>query len=237
MCRYHGNENQYSQQSSSSSPSSLPRILQALIRMERKAENDYHLIQSRLGQIKEMESILNKLIVTHIDSDNYVDYLFKRAEQLSGHLETYENIIGKIDIGEPIRKNFKQISFEFIEYLKRKIEFKSVWIESMERIEMGRQTIKEKVMKLDDFKQTIDDAYENGEYFRLSEQKTEFDQQLDQMNNLVDNCFQSGQQSKELSSILHDKLTELESNFQHIVRESMDKINDIKRTSARITTC
>ncbi|OTF72888.1 hypothetical protein BLA29_000067 [Euroglyphus maynei] len=179
MCPYHGNRNHYSENSSSSS-SSLPRILQALIRMRRNAENDYYIIQSRLEQIKEMEIIINKLIATHIDSDNYVDYLFKRAEQLSAHLETYENIIGKIDIGNNIRKNFKSISFEFIEYLKRKIEFKSVWIEGMQTIEMGRQIITEKIMKLNDFQQTIDDVYENREYFRLSDYRTEFDNEFEE---------------------------------------------------------
>ncbi|XP_075679053.1 uncharacterized protein LOC113791136 [Dermatophagoides pteronyssinus] len=246
MCRYRGNRNysqqqpqqQQSQLSSSPSLSSLPRILQAIIRMERQADNDYYLIQSRLLQIKEMESILNKLISTHLDSDNYVDYLFRRAEQLSTHLETYENIIGKIDIGNEIRQNFKQISNEFVEYLKQKIQFKSIWIENLQTIEIGRQTIREKISKSDDFRQLIENLYENDEYFQLNEQRLKFDQEFDELNNQVDNCFQYGQQTKELSSKLYDKLTELETNFQRIVRESMNKINDIKRTSIKIpATC
>ncbi|KPM03206.1 hypothetical protein NH340_JMT06606 [Sarcoptes scabiei] len=209
----------------------MPTILQALLRLEQTAQNNYNAIQSCLEQFKEMEKILNKLVVTHFDSDNYVEYLFRRAEQLSTHLETYKKIISKIDIGEDIRLEYKKISFDFIEYLKQKIEFKSVWIDNMQIIESGRQTIIEKLSKSDQIRQSANDAFDERRYFDLNDLRGKMEEDITNLNEMVDNCFRCGQRSKELSTALYDKLAELESQFQMVVKKSMNKIDEIKSSS------
>lgn len=206
----------------------IPKVLRALIRMKMKAENEFNLIQDRLERIKDMETIVNKLVSAHLDSDDYVDYLFIRAEQLSSHLETYKKIIGKIDIGEDIRQTFRTISYEFIEYLKRKIEFKTLWMESMQTIDSGRELLREKIAKLNELNSLANEAVNNDEYFQLKDLRLKFDEELLNMNNLLDNCFQCGQQSKELSNLLSNKLTQLEADFQQVVRSSVNKLNEIK---------
>jgi len=182
-----------------------------------------------------MKSILERLAVSHIDSDNYANYLFKRAEQLSTHLDTYKKIIGKIDIGTEIEQSFEKISKKFVEYLKSKIEFKNLWIESLQAIEIGKRTVDEKVLALIELESIASDAYEEKNYFDLGEVRSKCDAELAFMNEMLETCLTCGKRCKEFASHdLYDKLTELEICFQEVVRHSMNRINEMKRAPATL---
>lgn len=208
----------------------FPQVLLAVTRLERKAQKDYRSVRDDWRQVEEMRTILGKLTTSHIDSDNYANYLFKRAEQLSAHLETYKKIVGKIDIGTEIEKSFEKVSKKFIEYLKSKLEFKTLWIDSLETIEIGKRTVEEKVLVLASWQTVAENAYEAKNYFDLGEIRTKCDEELAFMNELMESCLACGKRGKEYGSHLYDQLTELEVCFQEVVRHSMNRINEMKRT-------
>lgn len=210
----------------------FPQVLLALIRLERKAFNDFASVEEDCRQVEEMRTVLSKLSVTHIDSDNYATYLFKRAEQLSAHLETYKQIVGKIDFGHEIEDIFSKVSKQFLDYLKERIEFKSVWIESLELIELGKQTVEERLLCLVKLQSIAQEAYEAKNYFELSDIKAKCDQELAVVNEMMETCLSSGKKCKEYGSQLYDQLTELEGSFQGVVKLSMNRINEMKRTPA-----
>ena len=207
----------------------FPQVLLALIRLERKAFKDFSSVEDDLRQVEEMRTMLNKLTLSHMDSDNYANYLFKRAEQLSAHLDTYKKIVGKIDIGCEIEKSFDKISHKFVDYLKEKLAFKTIWIEGLQSIEIGKRTTEEKIVVLTELKSVAEDAYEAKNYFDLDDIRTRSDQELNAMNELIDTCLEGGKRCKEFGSQLYDQLTELEVCFQEVVRLSMNRINEMKR--------
>lgn len=147
----------------------FPQLLLALIRIQRKAYQDYHSVEEDYRQICEMQTILLKLTITHMDTDDYANYLFKRAEQLSSHLETYKNIIGKIEIGSIIEDNFSNVSQKFVDYLKERVDFKCKWIEAMQMIELGKQLVRDKVRTISELQTMAKKAYDNEQYIDLGE--------------------------------------------------------------------
>ena len=176
--------------------------------------------------------ILAKLTNSHIESDSYANYLFSRAEQLSSHLETYKKIVGKIDIGAEIENNFVTVSKKFVDYLKEKLDFKTIWIECLELIEIGKRTVEEKLLTLVELKSNADDAYEAKNYFDLSDIRVKCDQELSIMSESMETCLTCSKRCKEFGSQLYNQLTELEVCFQQIVKLSMNRINEMKRTPA-----
>lgn len=209
-----------------------PQVLLALIRLERQAIADLSTVEDDCRQVEEMRTILAKLSLTHTDSDNYANYLFQRAEQLSAHLETYKKIIGKIDIGSEVECTFSQISKQFVKYLKKRLDFKTIWIESFSLIESCKQTVEDKLLALAKLQSLAQDNYDEKNYFDLADIKEIADQELAEMSDFMEICLKTGKRCKEFGADLYDQLTELEVCFQKVVKMSMNRINEMKRTPA-----
>lgn len=210
----------------------FPQVLLALIRLERRAIADLSTVEDDCRQVEEMRTILAKLSLTHTDSDNYANYLFKRAEQLSAHLETYKKIVGKINIGSEVECTFSQVSKQFVEYLKKKLDFKTIWIESFSLIESCKQTVEEKLLTLVKLQSIAQDNYDAKSYFDLADIKENADSELAEMSDIMETCLSTGKRCKEFGADLYGQLTELEVCFQKVVKMSMDRINQMKRTPA-----
>jgi len=69
----------------------------------------------------------------------------------------------------------------------------------------------------------------------LGDIKIKCDQELALMNETMESCLGCGKRCKEFGSELFQKLTQLEVSFQDIVKLSMNRINEMKRTPA--TSC
>ena len=151
---------------------------------------------------------------------------------MSSHLDTYKQIIGKIDIGSEIENSFVHISTKFVNYLKEKLKFKTIWIESLEIIEVGKRTAQEKLITLVELKSIAEDAYETKNYFDLSDIRGKCDQEFAALNEMMESCLACGKRCKEFGSELYDQLTELEICFQQVVKLSMNRINEMKRIPA-----
>lgn len=212
----------------------LPIVLLALTRLERRADSDYESIKDCWQQIEEIEGILSKLTNTHLESDSYASYLFERTEQLSQHFETYKKIIGKVQIGTDVQDHFGKVSDKINQYLSEREAFKNLWFDCFEMIETGKTSIREKVESLNDLKTSVELAYQNQNFFDLSEFKEKFDEELSLINQLVECCFDSSKQCKEFTSRLHDNLLEMESCFQNVVKESMNRIMEIKQRQIQL---
>lgn len=215
----------------------FPQVLLALTRLERRAFADLTTVEDDCRQVEEMRTVLAKLSLTHTDSDNYASYLFQRAEQLSAHLETYKKIIGKIDIGSEIESTFSRVSKQFVEYLEKKLDFKTIWIECFSLIDNCKQTVEEKLLTLVKLQSIAQENYDAKNYFELSEVKDLCDQELAEVNDMMESCLGSGKYCKEFGSDLYDQLTELEVCFQQVVKMSMNRINEMKRTPATAVNC
>lgn len=236
MCKFYIRNFKLLELESEKQEEDVSKVLLAVSDLKRKARIDYATIEEGFDQLSEMQTVLSKLIVTHIDSDNYANHLFKRAEQLSSHLETYKKIVGKIDIGLDIHHRFHTVSDKFIDYLRERIEFKATWIEGMQTIEEGKKTVDSKLIILNEMSPLAHQLFEADDYFELRDLRTRFDTEFAALNDLVECCFQCGKRCKELGNHLYNRLAELESCFQSVVKCSMSRINEMKRTPAELST-
>mgnify|MGYP007002792197 CR=1 FL=1 len=215
----------------------FPQVLLALIRLERRALDDLTTVEDDCKQVQDMLTVLAKLSLTHTDSDNYASYLFKRAEQLSAHLETYKKIVGKIDIGSEIEDTFGQVSKQFVEYLEKRLNFKAIWMECFSLIENCKYTVQEKLLTLVKLQSIAQENYDAKNYFELGEIKDRCDQELEEVSDIMESCLSSGKSCKEFGSDLKAQLSELELVFQQVVKMSMNRINEMKRTPATSANC
>lgn len=207
----------------------FPKVLLAIIRLERQANEDYESIKDGVNQVDEMLKILDKCTNTHVESDKYADHLFDRAHKLSEHFKTYETIIDKVAIGYRVRKQFDLLSQQFTLYLHAKLEFKTLWIDGMRTIKTSTEDIKASQSVFESLAIKATKAYQTNQFFDLSSIRKEYNIELLLINNYMNQCFEVSKKCKHYGTNLYEQLSELEDSFQKVVRLSMERINEMKK--------